>query len=113
MPGKVPRVDLNPLHFIYKITSLIDGKIYIGQTNNLARRRANHFGLRCSNKNLKAAMQETLKLTYTFEQIDAAPKDQIDDLERKYILQFDCLYPKGYNVELGGRKGPKRKRKSS
>ena len=28
---------------IYKITNLIDGKVYIGQTINYNRRKANHF----------------------------------------------------------------------
>lgn len=85
---------------IYKITNLINGKIYIGQTNNYNRRYREH-----KNKmygNCEKVLYDAIN-AYGFENFKM---EQIEDYvenynEREYywIEYYDCQVPKGYNVD--------------
>jgi group I intron endonuclease len=85
---------------IYKITNLINGKIYIGQTNNYNRRHREH-----KNKmygNCEKVLYNAIN-AYGFENFEM---EQIEDYienynerEQYWIEYYDCKVPKGYNVD--------------
>lgn len=87
---------------IYKITNLINNKIYIGlTTRDLDKRISEHKYLsKNSNYAIHRAMRKYGIENFTFETIDQC--DNIDDLinlEFKYIIANDSMNPtKGYNM---------------
>ena len=90
--------------YIYKITNKINGKIYIGQTIHLNRRFNKYRGLRCKGQpKLYRALVKYGIDSFTLEQFDTAPEEQLDDLEIKYIAQFDS-FMNGYNCTTGGKR---------
>lgn len=99
------------MYYIYKIENLANHKIYIGLTNNIARRRARHFtDLRCKRhdnsflqKEFNIYGQENFSFTVEFEG-DVSP-EEIGLKEREYIKKYDS-YRNGYNQNEGGNFGP-------
>lgn len=99
------------MYYIYKIENLANHKIYIGLTNNVARRRARHFtDLRCKRhdnsflqKEFNIYGQENFSFTVEFEG-DVSP-EEISLKEREYIKKYDS-YRNGYNQNEGGNFGP-------
>lgn len=108
---------------IYKITNLVTGKQYVGQANT---HRLNHgkyrpFGYtRRFTDHISEAMCNTKKKQCSYlnnsirkhgvqnfkvELLERCLPSQANDLEIKYISDLDTLYPKGYNLSIGGRKG--------
>jgi group I intron endonuclease len=92
--------------YIYKITNLVNGKIYIGQTNNLKNRWSGHI---CdAKKNPRWPIDfafrkygrdnfkyETLEIHYTV--------NNTNDAEIYLIAAFDARNKKiGYNIRKGG-----------
>ena len=92
-------------HYLYKITNLINGKLYIGVTKDPKHRKDSHFskGQRLVNKAYEKYGKEGL----SFEVICAGSKDYIYDLEVKAIKLYnsDASMGHGYNVCSGGFKG--------
>lgn len=89
--------------YIYQITNLINGKIYIGQTNNITKRWSNH---KCGNspdmaiaKAIKKYGADNFSFEILYRNISI---DQIDELEIKIIAEKNSRVPNGYNVALGG-----------
>ena len=88
--------------YVYQITNLINNKIYIGITNNYKKRWQNH---KC-NKTMVIgkAIQKYGANNFKFEilfyglSIEEAEKKEISLIKEK-----DCLVPKGYNVDKGGK----------
>ena len=84
---------------IYKITNLINGKIYIGQSIDIERRFWDH---RCisheSNRHLKHALQKYGKENFKYEVLEECQESELDVRERYYI---ETLKPE-YNVTNGG-----------
>jgi group I intron endonuclease len=91
---------------IYKITNLINGKIYIGQTKQNPNKRW------CSHKNnsknkkyknislISKAIYKYGEENFTFEIIDSARcAESLNRLEGYYITTLCSLTPKGYNIE--------------
>lgn len=91
---------------IYKVTNLINSKLYIGQTvQKIEKRWKNH-------QNKGDALYNAIKKyganNFIIEQIDSS--DNIDDLnnkEIKWILEYNSLAPNGYNIREGGKSGGK------
>jgi group I intron endonuclease len=93
---------------IYKITNKINGKVYIGQTTRaLHERWVGH----CHHKHKKrSAVGEAIKVygkeNFTIEEIaQASTREELDQLEIKYIAQLNSLAPNGYNLKTGGSSG--------
>lgn len=87
---------------IYKITNLINGKIYIGQSKNCEKRFSEH---RTSehNQHLLRAYEKYGFENFSFEIIEEARESELDDLEEKYIKEYDSMNPSiGYNKRSGG-----------
>lgn len=94
--------------YIYKYTSP-SKKVYIGQTINSIKRRANNGNgyKRCSA--FWHAIQKYGWENFTFEiliKLELEDKDKLIDLlnelEERYILEYNSLTPNGYNIRNGG-----------
>ena len=87
---------------VYKITNLINHKIYIGITKRNPKIRFNeHF----SNKKelLYKAKEKYGKDNFLLEIIESnVSEDMIDEKERYYIQLYKSLVPNGYNLSQGG-----------
>lgn len=87
---------------IYKITNLINNKIYIGQTNGNNKK---YFG---GGDNLKKTIKKYGKYNFKMETIVEGNFNQflIDELERHYIRLYNSTNRKlGYNIQEGGNVG--------
>ena len=108
--------------FIYKITNNIDGKIYIGQTTNETIEERFDEHIACAIRLIKGeGKQADIKHSYLYnamkfhgiknfkiEEVDtAADLNELNELEIKYISEFNSLAPNGYNLKEGGAGGGK------
>lgn len=87
---------------IYKITNLINGKIYIGQTvRKLSTRISNH---KCYNGSLISnAFKKYGDENFSIEIIDrASSKNELDTKEIYWIERYNSIAPNGYNITKGG-----------
>lgn len=93
---------------IYKITNLINNKIYIGQTRRSLRSRwLQHSNPNTSNKNgsriLRYAILKYRKENFKIEQIDeASTLKELNEKEYLWIENMNCIAPNGYNLVSGG-----------
>ena len=92
--------------FIYKITNLINNKVYIGlTTETIEKRWKNHIS--CVGKikrHLYNAMGKYGIENFTIEEIDRSDNFTIlGELERKYIKEYNSINREyGYNITHGG-----------
>ncbi|MFT8351139.1 NUMOD3 domain-containing DNA-binding protein [Clostridium saccharoperbutylacetonicum] len=90
---------------IYKITNLINGKVYIGQTYcTLSERWSQH---KCDSKRRHTAIANAIREygddNFRIEVIeDNIPYEALDIKEIQYIKEFNSICPNGYNMEDGG-----------
>lgn len=100
----------NKQYYIYRITNQINGKICIGQTNNLKQRWAQY---RSAAKEEDAASHSMIvhramakygRDNFVFEAImTCQDRNAANMLETEAILQYDSTNPDiGYNQDLGG-----------
>jgi hypothetical protein len=95
---------------IYKITNKINGKCYIGQSDNIKRRWKEHKkDAFWTNGNgydypLYRAMRKYGIENFTFEIIEECAIDALNELEIFYISKYGS-YENGYNQTLGGDSG--------
>lgn len=95
------------MYYIYKIENLINHKVYIGLTNNIARRRIRHFtDLKCNRhdnhflqKEYNIYGKENFSFNIEFE--GDVTSNEISILEQEYIKKYDS-YRNGYNQNEGG-----------
>ena len=107
---------------IYKIENTVNGKVYIGQTTSSFNKRYkregvgiervynHHKSLKEHNRYYNDHLLRSIE-KYGFEAFDvieefdvAYSKEELDSLEKKYIIEFDCIN-NGYNHEDGGSNG--------
>ena len=91
---------------IYKITNLINHKIYIGQSVNIEQRWKEHRKLmnsqRCKHFPLYRAFNKYGIENFSFKIIRQCSKKELNQLEKFYIKKYNCVVPLGYNCTLGG-----------
>lgn len=91
---------------IYKITNLLTGKSYIGQSVNIATRWSQHKSTSRSIETLDGneLHKDILELgidNFSFEVIEETTVDKLDEREIYWISYYDTFY-NGYNHTLGG-----------
>lgn len=90
---------------IYQIRNLINNKVYIGQTVNEKRRRANHLFLLRTNQHHSIKLQNAYNKygenNFVFEILEECSKEELNEKELYYI-QIKNSYNNGYNCNLGG-----------
>lgn len=91
---------------IYKITNLINNKIYIGKAKDYQRRYRDHIGL--ASKGVESYLYNAIRkygeANFKIDQIDSAETDEeLNNKEKYWIKQYDSTNPeKGYNMTDGG-----------
>ena len=91
--------------YIYKITNTLNGKAYIGQSNNPKRRFTEHKKSKDLNISLIGrALAKYGEECFTFEIIGFF--EDYNQKEKDFIKQFNTLYPNGYNLQEGGEEPP-------
>lgn len=84
---------------IYKITNLINQKIYIGQSSHIEQRWKEH----CRNSSsslISKAIKKYGKENFSFEIIELCLEEELDEKEAQYIKIYNSIVPNGYNVIL-------------
>lgn len=84
---------------IYKITNKKDGKIYIGQSNDLERRLDEHQQVR--SMTIDDYINILGKENFNFEILEECSLDELDKKEQEYIAKFNSV-KNGYNIQPGG-----------
>lgn len=94
-------------HYLYKITNLVNGKMYIGITGNPVLRKWQHLNHRHPDtmSTVKYAVDKYGKENFIFEVICIGSKEYILELEPKTISLYKTLAPNGYNISPGGEGG--------
>jgi len=89
------------MHYLYRITDLTNGRVYIGQTRNLDQRWKCH---RKGNLHVDKIMKSRGHDNFICEPIVTCQTlDQCNDLEEFLIKQYKCLISEnGYNLMKGG-----------
>lgn len=97
--------------FIYKITNILNGKLYIGQTiQDVKERFYQHCATECSSEVLNMAIHKAIKKygknNFTLEVIEEIDSTELNDRERYWIKFYDS-FNNGYNSTIGGQDGSK------
>lgn len=102
------RVGIEDKPGIYKLTSLIDGKCYVGKSTNMKKRISDHMrstvGISAiADQAVHHAMAREGYWNWTIEPIIYCEKDKLNELE-KYYIKFFKGQEWGYN-KTGGNEG--------
>ena len=100
------RIDIKAESGIYKLTSLANGKCYIGKSTNVKTRISDHFKSAIGIKSIadQAVHHAILKegfWNWQIEIITYCDKEQLSELE-KYYIEFFKSQEFGYNRNAGG-----------
>lgn len=86
---------------IYKITNLINGKVYVGQTVQKLCRRFNQH-IHGITKGVDQAIQKYGAENFKIESLEECPCEMLNECEMFWIKELDCIAPNGYNLTSGG-----------
>lgn len=90
---------------IYKITNLITGKLYIGQTSKTLNERLEAH-IRCAKKKVNRYLYDAMNHygfhNFTIEVIEETCEALANEREIHWIAQLNTLLPNGYNMTIGG-----------
>jgi group I intron endonuclease len=100
------RIEIKAEPGIYKLTSLLNGKCYIGKSTNVKNRLTDHFkaviGITSiADQAVHHAIRKEGFWNWTIEIITYCDKDELSDLE-KYYIDFFKGQEFGYNKNAGG-----------
>ncbi|MDE3838665.1 hypothetical protein C0966_04580 [Bacillus methanolicus] len=92
------------MYRIYKITNLVNGKMYIGLTKQSLEER---FSQHCCSKNYNSAIYLAIKKygknNFIIEELTTCVTfEDASILERLAIRYYNTLSPNGYNIHTGG-----------
>jgi group I intron endonuclease len=92
---------------IYKITNLINGKVYFGQTVNYEKRMRSHISHLSKGNHHNCHIQNAFNLygkdSFKMELVCGCEISELDKLERQYIKKFNTTNENfGYNLMTGG-----------
>lgn len=96
---------INSIGRIYKITNLINNKVYVGQTVMTLKERwwghCSNLYSKAQDMIIKRAIKKYGKENFRIELIEECPIEEIDDREIYWIKEYDSYY-NGYNATIGG-----------
>lgn len=84
---------------IYKITNKNNGKVYIGQSNNVERRLSEHKQKRT--QTIDNIINVLGVENFDFEIVEECNQDDLDKKEKEYIEKYDSV-SNDYNIQKGG-----------
>lgn len=104
--GTFKRVGIKDEPGIYKLTSLVDGKCYIGKSTNIKKRISDHYksvvGISTiADQAVHHAIAKDGYWNWTIEPVIYCEKDRLNELE-KYYIDFFKSNSFGYNRTKGG-----------
>lgn len=82
---------------IYKITNLVSGKCYIGQSVHIERRWQEHK-IPSSNSFISKKIREYGEQNFLFEILEECLQSQLNEKERYWIQYYNSIIPNGYNI---------------
>ena len=84
---------------IYKIQNTLNGKMYIGQSENCYGRWLKH---KSDSKNKEGPLYEDIRKygieNFYFKIIKKIPAYLLETKKNEYIKKYNTLYPNGYNI---------------
>jgi len=86
---------------IYKITHRDSGMCYIGLSVHIFKRWNSHISTKEKYKIHEAFDQFGIN-AFSFEVVEECDKKELRKREKWWIAHFDCVWPKGYNLNHGG-----------
>ena len=87
---------------IYKITNKLNGKIYIGQSNNIQRRFVEHQGKGSDSRiPVDVAIEKYGYQNFSYEVVEECLTEQLNERETYWITYYNSV-ENGYNCSLGG-----------
>ena len=86
---------------IYKITNKENGMCYIGLSVHIFKRWNSHVSAKKKYK-LHEAFDQFGIDAFSFEVVEECNKKELRKREKHWIAHFDCVWPKGYNMNNGG-----------
>jgi len=90
---------------IYKITNLVNGKVYIGQSRDIEKRWNKHRWA-SHNSHLRAALDKYGFENFSFEILEETTQDTLNEREEYYVKLYEATDPlRGYNKIEGGIQG--------
>jgi len=97
--------------YIYKITNTVNGKCYIGVTTetNPNERWSNHKSAIRANIGcplLQKAFKKYGEKSFIFEVLIICFNEDVFKFENEYIIKHNSMSPNGYNIAVGGIRGP-------
>lgn len=87
---------------IYKITNLINGKIYIGKSINIKQRWNKHKEIPNDGMSIHKAMLKYGINNFSFEVLEECNEYQLDEKEIYWINYYNTYLGEGYNAAPGG-----------
>ncbi len=95
---------------VYLAVNKVNGKKYIGYTTKSLHERIKNHVIKAYSKNGKhynyffqRAIRKHSIDSFEWSVIqNCSSKDECCEIESKYILEYDSIYPNGYNLTLGG-----------
>lgn len=93
---------------IYKFTNKITGESYVGASINIQKRYNAHKNRYGHNSKCREhsyfhdKLEEYGFSNFDFEVLEECNKEQLTEKEQFYIKKFDTVFPRGYNVSIGG-----------
>ena len=93
---------------IYKITNIINKKVYIGQTRREFEKRKKQHLKSFEKKDSRTALINGVIShgvnNFIFEIIEECENEKLDEKEIFYINKYNSVAPNGYNIQLGGKR---------
>jgi len=92
---------------VYLVTNKVNGKQYVGITNDFGRRWKEHVKVNDKSSILPKAINKYGQENFTYAKIITCPtREQAFELETCLIDDYGTLSPFGYNICPGGEAGP-------